>query len=174
MTPVSAYYERMGNCKFCLVPKGVGYTNGRLFESFFSGCIPIVLSDALRFPFSYNDGGPVKWQNHLVIHYPTRYMDHLPEFLERVDDNHINYFSGLESVISNAKWPKVIGRIFKNLMNTSKQESPNDLVGVYMQSQLRDKSCWFDYYSTNPNCSPYEGILRGLKRSRSRVEQWEY
>ena len=46
MVPVVKYYEKMGNCKFCLIPKGVGFTNGRVFETFFSGCIPVVLSDS--------------------------------------------------------------------------------------------------------------------------------
>lgn len=79
---MSAYYERMGNCRFCLVPKGVGYTNGRLFETFFSGCIPVVLSDALRFPFSAEHGGPLVWENNLTIRFPTLHMAALPAFLE--------------------------------------------------------------------------------------------
>merc|ERR1712060_1027230 len=51
LRPVRAYYERIVDCQFCLVPKGVGFTNGRLMESFFSGCIPVILSDAMVVPF---------------------------------------------------------------------------------------------------------------------------
>lgn len=51
LRPVRAYYERITNCQFCFVPKGVGFTNGRLMESFFSGCVPVILSDAMVVPF---------------------------------------------------------------------------------------------------------------------------
>ncbi|CAE7504815.1 IRX10 [Symbiodinium necroappetens] len=51
ITPLLDYYGRVGDCMFCLVPKGVGYTNGRLFEAFFAGCIPVILSDAMLVPF---------------------------------------------------------------------------------------------------------------------------
>eukprot|EP00971_Amphidinium_carterae_P058206 1151168-Amphidinium_carterae.1 len=44
LRPLRRYYERVANCKFCFVPKGVGYTNGRLLEAFFAGCIPVILS----------------------------------------------------------------------------------------------------------------------------------
>eukprot|EP00434_Breviolum_minutum_P009402 symbB.v1.2.008280.t1/scaffold519.1/size192877/8 len=52
ITPLLDYYKRVGDCQFCLVPKGVGYTNGRLLEAFFAGCIPVILSDAMVVPFS--------------------------------------------------------------------------------------------------------------------------
>ena len=42
----------MGECRFCFVPKGVGFTNGRLMETFFTGCIPVILSDAMVVPFA--------------------------------------------------------------------------------------------------------------------------
>merc|ERR1712107_77973 len=51
LRPVRAYYEKITDCQYCLVPKGVGFTNGRLMETFFSGCIPVILSDAMIVPF---------------------------------------------------------------------------------------------------------------------------
>merc|ERR1719247_3842383 len=51
LRPVRQYYERITDCQYCLVPKGVGFTNGRLMETFFSGCIPVILSDAMVVPF---------------------------------------------------------------------------------------------------------------------------
>merc|ERR1712129_22399 len=51
LRPVREYYKRITDCQYCLVPKGVGFTNGRLMETFFSGCIPVILSDAMVVPF---------------------------------------------------------------------------------------------------------------------------
>eukprot|EP00927_Polykrikos_kofoidii_P065101 TRINITY_DN60897_c0_g1_i1.p1 TRINITY_DN60897_c0_g1~~TRINITY_DN60897_c0_g1_i1.p1 ORF type:complete len:577 (+),score=62.87 TRINITY_DN60897_c0_g1_i1:196-1926(+) len=51
LRPVRRYYERLGQCRFCLIPKGVGFTNGRLMETFFTGCVPVILSDAMVVPF---------------------------------------------------------------------------------------------------------------------------
>merc|ERR1712228_764863 len=51
LRPVRRYYERLGQCRFCFVPKGVGFTNGRLMEAFFTGCVPVILSDAMVVPF---------------------------------------------------------------------------------------------------------------------------
>merc|ERR1719181_509268 len=51
LRPVRAYYERITDCQYCFVPKGVGFTNGRLMETFFSGCVPVILSDAMVVPF---------------------------------------------------------------------------------------------------------------------------
>ncbi|CAD7922389.1 unnamed protein product, partial [Amoebophrya sp. A120] len=39
-------------CKYCLVPRGLAAYTGRLYETFFSGCVPVSLSDHLEPPFS--------------------------------------------------------------------------------------------------------------------------
>ena len=53
MRPTAKYYEKLSQCKFCFVPKGVGFTNGRLMESFSVGCIPTILSDGMKLPFPW-------------------------------------------------------------------------------------------------------------------------
>eukprot|EP00392_Amoebophrya_sp_AT5.2_P014457 g14606.t1 len=158
LTPVIEYYKLMGDCRFCLIPKGVGWTNGRVFEGFFSGCIPVVLSDALRFPFEKEEATdeedknrsqkkkstfPFRWQASLVVKFPTRWMAALPEFLAAVDAN----------------WTAKAS-LFRELTSTSGEE---------MQRNLAEKRCWIDYYSKDPDCSPYEGMIRKLQRNRIRV-----
>ena len=40
-----------------------------------------------------------------------------------------------------------------------------------MQQALLRHACWFDYYSNDPKCSPYQGLLRVLKSQES--APWE-
>eukprot|EP00746_Dinoflagellata_sp_MGD_P136192 gnl/MRDRNA2_/MRDRNA2_70167_c0_seq1.p1 gnl/MRDRNA2_/MRDRNA2_70167_c0~~gnl/MRDRNA2_/MRDRNA2_70167_c0_seq1.p1 ORF type:complete len:494 (+),score=53.39 gnl/MRDRNA2_/MRDRNA2_70167_c0_seq1:164-1645(+) len=45
------YFERMGSSHFCLVPMGTSSWTNHLYESFFAGCIPVILSDDFELPF---------------------------------------------------------------------------------------------------------------------------
>ncbi|EAY07987.1 Exostosin family protein [Trichomonas vaginalis G3] len=54
--PITGVYSynfsrMMSNSKFCCVPHGDGPTTKRLFDTFRTLCIPIVLSDEIKFPF---------------------------------------------------------------------------------------------------------------------------
>ena len=40
-----------------------------------------------------------------------------------------------------------------------------------MQAELLKHACWFDYYSSDPTCSPYQGLLQMLKSQAS--APWE-
>ena len=33
-------------------------------------------------------------------------------------------------------------------------------------------SCWFDYFSTDPNCSPYAAVLTALEDRKARMSSW--
>eukprot|EP00933_Yihiella_yeosuensis_P075322 TRINITY_DN84652_c0_g1_i1.p1 TRINITY_DN84652_c0_g1~~TRINITY_DN84652_c0_g1_i1.p1 ORF type:complete len:538 (-),score=59.69 TRINITY_DN84652_c0_g1_i1:243-1856(-) len=46
------YYELIGRCVFCFVPKGLGYSSQRLYEVMFAGCVPVILSDGIGLPFA--------------------------------------------------------------------------------------------------------------------------
>ena len=45
------YAQLMGSSRFCLVPRGQSAWTRRAFESFFSGCVPVLLSDHVELPF---------------------------------------------------------------------------------------------------------------------------
>ena len=45
------YAQLMGSARFCLVPRGQSAWTRRAFESFFSGCVPVLLSDHVELPF---------------------------------------------------------------------------------------------------------------------------
>lgn len=49
--PVRDFFDRMGRSHFCLVPRGSSAWTIHLYESFFFGCIPVILSDDLEMPF---------------------------------------------------------------------------------------------------------------------------
>eukprot|EP00397_Hematodinium_sp_SG-2012_P014661 GEMP01014912.1.p2 GENE.GEMP01014912.1~~GEMP01014912.1.p2 ORF type:complete len:304 (+),score=35.92 GEMP01014912.1:944-1855(+) len=48
---VISYFIRMGKSVFCLVVAGLTAWSIHLYESFFFGCIPVILSDELTMPF---------------------------------------------------------------------------------------------------------------------------
>ena len=41
----------MGSSHFCLVPMGTSSWTNHLYEAFFAGCIPVILSDSYEVPF---------------------------------------------------------------------------------------------------------------------------
>ncbi|KAF5830347.1 exostosin family-domain-containing protein [Dunaliella salina] len=77
------YTQTLGNSKFCLVPRGLSSWSLRLYESFLAGCIPVVLNDYLRFPFtsfiSYNTIS-IKWPENVI-------NEELLKYLQAVDSN---------------------------------------------------------------------------------------
>merc|ERR1711879_807221 len=61
---VEGYFERMGLSHFCLVPMGTSSWTNHLYEAFFAGCIPVILSDDFEVPFADLIDWPslsVKW-----------------------------------------------------------------------------------------------------------------
>ncbi|CAD7929635.1 unnamed protein product [Amoebophrya sp. A120] len=96
------YFERMGSCVFCLVPKGLGYWSNRFFEILFIGCIPVILSDEMGLPFS--DKIPwqeftIKWPMKIVDKRLLRYLDDLilyhPALVEKMHNTLLQYLCWL-------------------------------------------------------------------------------
>ncbi|CAK0833794.1 unnamed protein product, partial [Prorocentrum cordatum] len=61
---VEDFFDRMGRSHFCLVPRGSSAWTIHLYESFFFGCIPVILSDLLEMPFQEVVDWPslsIKW-----------------------------------------------------------------------------------------------------------------
>jgi len=85
--PVQDFFDRMGRSHFCLVPRGSSAWTIHLYESFFFGCIPVILSDEFEMPFQ----DLVDWPK-LSIKWPTdqigpALLDHLRSIpLSRVAD----------------------------------------------------------------------------------------
>merc|ERR1712187_106344 len=63
--PVRDYFRRMGMSKFCLVPAGLTAWTIHLYEAFFFGCVPVILSDELTVPFQ----DKIDWPS-LSLHVP--------------------------------------------------------------------------------------------------------
>lgn len=57
---IGAYHERyeylLGESRFCLIPKGLGYWTHRLYEAIRAGCVPVILSDHVVLPFQGVEG----------------------------------------------------------------------------------------------------------------------
>lgn len=83
--PVSDFFERMGRSHFCLVPRGSSAWTIHLYESFFFGCVPVILSDQLEVPFQSLVDWPalsIKWPADRV---GPELLDHLRGIpLERI------------------------------------------------------------------------------------------
>lgn len=48
---VEDYFEIMGKSHFCLIPMGTSSWTNHLYEAFYAGCIPVILSDDFQVPF---------------------------------------------------------------------------------------------------------------------------
>jgi len=48
---VENYFEIMGTSHFCLIPEGTSSWTNHLYEAFFAGCIPFILSDTFVLPY---------------------------------------------------------------------------------------------------------------------------
>merc|ERR1712226_1612217 len=64
--PVRDYFRRMGTSRFCLIPAGLTAWTIHLYEAFFFGCVPVILSDELTVPFQ----DEIDWPS-LSIQLPT-------------------------------------------------------------------------------------------------------
>jgi len=78
---VDDYFERMGASHFCLVPRGTSSWTNHLYESFFAGCIPVILSDDFEVPFQDILDWPafsIKWPEVDVSMNLHRYLSSIP------------------------------------------------------------------------------------------------
>lgn len=76
---VEDYFGRKGRAIFCLVPGGSSPWTVHLYESFFAGCIPVILSDEYQVPFRAElpwEEFSVKWPEKKDLLYPGLY-EHL-------------------------------------------------------------------------------------------------
>lgn len=64
------YSFLMGTAHFCLIPRGRGWWTVRLFEAFYAGCIPVILSDDLTLPFQ----SILDWER-FSLKWPMRRVD---------------------------------------------------------------------------------------------------
>mmetsp|Transcript_52627 Transcript_52627/g.123124 ORF Transcript_52627/g.123124 Transcript_52627/m.123124 type:complete len:475 (-) Transcript_52627:95-1519(-) len=48
---IEEYFEVMGSSHFCIIPEGTSSWTNHLYESFFAGCIPLILSDNFVLPY---------------------------------------------------------------------------------------------------------------------------
>lgn len=46
------YFELMGDSQFCFAPRGQSSWTLRFYESFFAGCIPVILADSIELPYA--------------------------------------------------------------------------------------------------------------------------
>lgn len=70
------YLERKGRSHFCLVPGGTSPWTNHLYESFFCGCVPVILSDEYEVAFQH----VLPWPT-LSIKWPEAAVGDLYEFL---------------------------------------------------------------------------------------------
>eukprot|EP00927_Polykrikos_kofoidii_P011304 TRINITY_DN14786_c0_g2_i1.p1 TRINITY_DN14786_c0_g2~~TRINITY_DN14786_c0_g2_i1.p1 ORF type:complete len:651 (+),score=70.86 TRINITY_DN14786_c0_g2_i1:488-2440(+) len=120
---VADYPERKGDSHFCLVPAGTSPWTNHLYESFFAGCIPVILSDEYEVAFSED----LDWQSFSI------------------------------------KWPEIeTGEKLYDYLAGLVTYMPDRVAS--MKTQLERHACWFNWYSTDLNCSPYLLIQRRLKK----------
>jgi hypothetical protein len=93
---VPDFFERMGRSHFCLIPRGSSAWTIHLYESFFFGCIPVLISDHFEPPFADVVDWPslsVKWAEHdprgvvgLMDHLRTFPLEAISRMKDRLTD----------------------------------------------------------------------------------------
>ena len=119
---IEDYAEVMGRSIFCLVMRGITPWTIHLYVALFSGCIPVVISDQLVYPFE----GIVKFEEFAV---------RWPESGDPLD-------------------------LYKHLANMRESEI------LERQNKIQTVSCWFDYFSKDPECHAMTAIFSELVRKK--------
>lgn len=86
--PLSIVAEIMGRSKFCLVPRGRSAWTTRLYDAWWAGCVPVVLSDHFVLPYRH-------WVDPttVLIQWPTAAIDtSLVKFLRSISEERIQQF----------------------------------------------------------------------------------
>ena len=120
--------ERKGDSHFCLVPAGTSPWTNHLYESFYAGCIPVILSDEYELAFMNDlpwEKFSIKWPESLVCDDEECSTSSLYEYLRALAEEH------------QKLW--------------------------HMKRELELHSCYFNWYSTDKNCSPYALLHKHLK-----------
>ncbi|CAD7934318.1 unnamed protein product [Amoebophrya sp. A25] len=88
-TELKKMHEAMGNSKFCFIPRGKSAWSLRFFESLFTNCVPVLLSDLWELPFE--DFLDV---SKFVIKWPAANTDGLLQYLRSIPDTIVeNYMA---------------------------------------------------------------------------------
>lgn len=118
---VGDYLERKGRSHFCLIPGGTSPWTNHLYESFFCGCIPVILSDEYEVAFQH------------ILDWPR--------------------FS--------IKWPEEAVRELHGFLRSFELSEIRA-----MKAEVDRHACWFNYFSDDPDCSPYLAVLQALADRR--------
>lgn len=114
---VGDYPERKGDSHFCLVPAGTSPWTNHLYESFYAGCIPVILSDEYELAFMNDlpwEKFSIKWPESLVC-----------------DDDECNTSSLYEYLRALAEEPEKLWHMKREL----------ELHSCYFNWYSTDKSC---------------------------------
>eukprot|EP00397_Hematodinium_sp_SG-2012_P044376 GEMP01049554.1.p1 GENE.GEMP01049554.1~~GEMP01049554.1.p1 ORF type:complete len:314 (+),score=24.59 GEMP01049554.1:672-1613(+) len=80
-------HQKMGQTKFCLIPKGKSAWSLRLYEALFANCVPVVLSDYWELPFE----NFINFSS-FIIKWPTSGIGKLLSYLREVPDKVIERY----------------------------------------------------------------------------------
>ncbi|CAD7951209.1 unnamed protein product [Amoebophrya sp. A25] len=142
---VESYFARKGNSHFCLVPGGSSPWTVHLYESFFAGCIPVILSDEYQ----------VAWRSELPW---DEFSIKWPENLLLKDEDFEADLQSIGGDLSPSSSPGLLAlyAYLQNLINGGRN--------VAMKAAVDRYRCFFDYFSTTPACSPWHLVQRKLKK----------
>lgn len=93
------YSEAMYSSKYCFCPRGDDSSSGRFFDAVASGCIPIVVSDALVLPFAATIN-------------TSSFVVQLPECSVCNEEHHARTAAVLSALLA----PRVYNRLKRNLL----------------------------------------------------------
>lgn len=98
---VGDYPERKGDSHFCLVPAGTSPWTNHLYESFYAGCIPVILSDEYEVAFL----DELQWQEFSIKWPEAEVGDSLYRYLHDLTQYYPNKVASMKANVErNACW----------------------------------------------------------------------
>lgn len=97
--PVSGYSLVLGQSQFCLCPKGASSYTSRVFEALFAGCVPVILSDAVRLPFDTI----VDWSKFSIRWPMTQVGPKLYEYLRTLLEQQPGYVQQMQQEVAKVR-----------------------------------------------------------------------
>lgn len=174
-TELQKMHEAMANSKFCFIPRGKSAWSLRFFESLFTNCVPVVLSDKWELPYE-------EFLDHsqFVIKWPAANTDGLLDYLRSIpDETIVRYMAAAREVRCWFQYPpkKIdVRQKMRKAANFCLDESVSAYEGILRMLLSKKKMGQSNQYQVQQGTQTWRRVLDTdllEKRKREHPELYE-